>query len=119
MTEVLPYLQIFMTEELSETEIAELAAKQLEITTQYTRTPEQDALDNAEGDSEEGQDSNGEGQQGTQPDWMNYPIDQATGHRVDPVTGEHMDPDTGDPIGGNQEFIGSDVPTNPGIIDPQ
>lgn len=35
LTEVLPYLQIFMTEELSEAEVAELEARELEITTMY------------------------------------------------------------------------------------
>ena len=40
LTEVLPYLNIFMTEELSEKEIQELAEKQIEITNQYTQTPE-------------------------------------------------------------------------------
>jgi len=40
LTEVLPYLQIFMTEELSEEEQAELAARQLEITNQYQPTVE-------------------------------------------------------------------------------
>ena len=37
LTEVLPYLNIFMTEELSEKEIQELAEKQIEITNQYTQ----------------------------------------------------------------------------------
>ncbi len=37
LTEVLPYLNIFMTEELSEEEIEELKERQLEITTQYSR----------------------------------------------------------------------------------
>ena len=40
LTEVLPYLNIFMTEELSEKEIQELAEKQIEITNQYTQKPE-------------------------------------------------------------------------------
>lgn len=40
LTEVLPYLQIFMTEELSEEEQAELAGRQLEITNQYKPTVE-------------------------------------------------------------------------------
>ena len=39
LTEVLPYLNIFMTEELSEKEIQELAEKQIEITNQYTQSP--------------------------------------------------------------------------------
>ena len=40
LTEVLPYMGIYMTEELSEAEIQELAEKQLEITSQYTTQTE-------------------------------------------------------------------------------
>jgi stage V sporulation protein D (sporulation-specific penicillin-binding protein) len=37
LTEVLPYLNIFMTEELTESEIAELNEKQLAVTTMYAQ----------------------------------------------------------------------------------
>ena len=40
LTEVLPYMNIFMTEELSDEEREELAARQLEVTNKYTQTPE-------------------------------------------------------------------------------
>jgi len=40
LTEVLPYLQIFMTEELSEAEIAELEERQLAITNMYSPKPD-------------------------------------------------------------------------------
>lgn len=42
LTEVLPYLNIFMTEELSETEIAELSEKELAITTMYAEQIEEE-----------------------------------------------------------------------------
>jgi stage V sporulation protein D (sporulation-specific penicillin-binding protein) len=46
LTEVLPYLNIYMTEDLSEKEIAELNALQLEITSQYSQKPEDEAVEN-------------------------------------------------------------------------
>ncbi|MDE6014639.1 MAG: penicillin-binding protein 2 [Acetatifactor sp.] len=51
LTEVLPYLNIFMTEELSDTERAELQERQLAITTMYAEQIEQEkreALEAAE-----------------------------------------------------------------------
>ena len=126
LTEVLPYLQIFMTEELSEEEIAELAEKQLEITTMYA--PEQ------EGDSQEGEDSGQEetgqgedGQEDTQNpdetgggnnDWQNFPKDPVTGNLVNPETGAQIDPETGYPAEGNFNPMGSDVPVNPNLENP-
>ena len=93
LTEILPYLNIYMTEELSEDEIKELEAKQLEITRQYTQTPEQDDLEQAQGEGED----TGEGEQeDNQPEWMSYPIDPETGYRVDPATGEYLDAETGE-----------------------
>lgn len=105
LTEVLPYLNIYMTEELTESEIKELEELQLAITNQYTQTPEDEDLDSMEsqepeqdpGNPEDSQDPEGD----SQPAWMSFPIDPATGHRVDPDTGEHYDPDTGDAIDGS------------------
>lgn len=42
LTEILPYLNIFMTEELSETELAELAEKELAVTTMYAEQLEEE-----------------------------------------------------------------------------
>lgn len=72
LTEVLPYLNIFMTEELSEEEIQELNEKQLEITNMYTQKPEEDALDEEGEGTEEAAEDN--------PVWMSYPQDP--GNRV-------------------------------------
>lgn len=129
LTEVLPYMQIFMTEELSEKEVQELAEKKLEITNQYTQKPEEEALEDLEGDNPEGE--NGDGESGNsdndtedgesapaEPEWMSYPIDPATGYRVNPETGEKMDADTGDPVDGDLEPMGEDVPVNPAIQNP-
>ena len=91
LTEVLPYLNIFMTEELSEKEIQELAEKQIEITNQYTQKPEDgdtqnngDAADTASDPADQTGGENtetGEGEESptTSEDWRNYPVDPATG----------------------------------------
>lgn len=116
LTEVLPYLGIYMTEELSEQELAELQEKQLEITRQYTAPSEDSVSDNEEGnmDGTEGSDGNqsgdasqtgenGEGEEDKEPNtpWKNFPIDPETGYAVNPETGEKVDPDTGQSVGEN------------------
>lgn len=110
LTEVLPYLNIFMTEELSDKEREELEQLQIQI-----RTPEggQQELDeegnpiNPE-ETEEGSEE-GEEQEKTEDEpedtvdreiWRDFPIDPATGYRVDPNTGNLYDPDLGTLIGG-------------------
>ena len=97
-----------MTEELSEDEIKELEAKQLEITSRYTQTPEQDDLEQIQGEGS-GEDT-GEGEQGeNQPDWMSFPIDPETGYRVDPSTGNYLDAETGELINKTVDAIPSDM----------
>lgn len=104
LTEVLPYLNIYMTEELSESEMQELEALNLENTNKYAPSPEEEDLDQLE-DEEEGQPVDDEEAQNTVPIWMTFPIDPETGHRVDPNTGAHIDADTGDPISGRLDAI--------------
>ena len=125
LTEVLPYLNIYMTEELSETEIEELNALQLEITSQYTQTPEEEALENLEG-ADNGSGATGDGtangtaggqEATTSTEWLNYPIDPATGYRVNPDTGEYLDAETGVAI--NFSSMGSDVPVNENLLNNQ
>ena len=95
-TEVLPYENIFMTEELSAKEQKELEDRQLEITLQYGK-----ALENPD-QPEETQE---ETVQEKEPVWKSFPIDPATGCRKDPNTGELLDPDTGDPITATMKSI--------------
>ncbi len=122
LTEVLPYLNIFMTEELSEAEVQELADMQLAITNQYTQKPEEEALENLEGDEGDGSGENTDGEGAnadnpvgedtaggetpTEPAWKSFPIDPNTGYRVDPATGLSYDPDTGDAIEGGVDPLG-------------
>ncbi len=105
LTEVLPYLNIFMTEELSESEIRELEALNLEIMTEYIRKPEGST---GEGGTETGDPGTNTG---SEP-WQSFPVDPESGYRVDPATGYHYDAQEGflvDPV------MGADGPVNPDI----
>ncbi len=105
LTEVLPYLGIYMTEALSEDEMKELEERQLEITNRYTTQPEESSEEEPEesGEDPEGAGTEGDGE-GSEPEptvntpWKDFPIDPVTGYAVNPETGESVDPDTGDPI---------------------
>lgn len=126
LTEVLPYLNIYMTEELSEKEIAELKELQLEITTQYTQTPEQDALEELDGasDAEGGEAGTEEGEGETagavdQAPWKSFPTDSATGNYINPETGEQIDPDTGNVIGAAASAFDDNVPVNSNLLNGQ
>ncbi len=140
LTEALPYLNIFMTEEVSEEERQELEALQLSITSQYTQTPESgEEPENGEGaeGNQTGQEGNngtgGEGnggtgseggQEGNSPEggqgaaeqpWMAYPVDPETGYRVDPATGRSYDAQTGEPIDQGESVPDPGIPVNPNL----
>lgn len=115
LMEVLPYMNIFMTEELSQSEIEELNALQLEITRQYTEPPQE-----GEGEGNPGTSApTGEGGQGADPGqvppWMNYPIDPDTGCRVDPQTGQKYDAQTGLPVEDVPDTPDMGIPVNPNL----
>lgn len=109
LTEVLPYLNIYMTEELSEDEMAELASKQMEITNNYTQMPEEDALTQEGEGAVEEEDT---AEEVNLPEWMSFPIDEATGYRKDPANGNLLDPITGELVQGNSDAIGTDSGTD-------
>lgn len=108
LTEVLPYLNIFMTEELSESEIEELNERKLAITTQYGKTEETEG--ETESSEEETMTEGEEGTEGeetpTEPAWKSFPIDPATGYAINPDTGEYVDPETGWVIDGGSMLEG-------------
>ena len=111
LTEVLPYLNIFMTEELSDTEREELAALNLEITTQYGQQNPDTTPEEGDGETQPGQPEVGE----EQPAWMSYPVDPMTGYRVDPETGYKYDAQEGFLVEGDENVMGEDGPVNPNI----
>ena len=108
LTEVLPYMGIFMTEELSDSEREELEALQIEI---RTAPATEDMTEEGGGTTEEGtgeengEDTGTEGEEETEKEevWKSFPIDPATGYAVDPNTGDMVDPVTGAVIGGSYD----------------
>lgn len=101
LTEVLPYMNIFMTEELSDKEKEELEELRQQLTIP------QNPGDGEQGEGTEGEgDNNGEGEQGEEGEgtpeggeasqvWKTFPIDPETGYAIDPETGYVVDPETG------------------------
>mgnify|MGYP002672143826 FL=1 len=112
LTEVLPYLNIFMTEELSDEERAELEELQIQIRTPQTEETEEEVdeegnpIENPDGEdtTEEEIDNPDEaGEEGTEANtevWKSFPVDPETGYLVDPSTGDLIDPDMGTVISG-------------------
>ena len=110
LTEVLPYLNIYMTEELSEQEMEELALLQMEILSPITPDGEEDEEAEEEEEERPVHERN--------EIWRTFPIDPETGFAVDPDTGDFIDRSTGVTIGGSFSSIGFDiVPPVHGIDD--
>lgn len=98
LMEVLPYMGIFMTEELSEKELKELEEKKLEDTRKYgTPVVKEASTDPAD-----------YGDMGTTPAWKSFEKDPETGYYIDPNTNELLDPETGNPVGTNYDPIPSE-----------
>ena len=108
MTEVLPYLNIYQTQELTEDEIEEMKQKE-ELAAQSVSENSisgnevnesvsgNAANQNTEGESGETGDST-QAEEETQSEEKEIQIDPETGYAIDPVTGEFLDPQTGAPI---------------------
>ncbi|MCL2050167.1 MAG: penicillin-binding protein 2 [Lachnospiraceae bacterium] len=112
LTEVLPYLNIYMTEELSEKEREELEALQLEILSPIVPGSEEDE---DEGDiNEEDLELPPAARAAV---WRTFPVDQETGYAVDPDTGAFVDRETGVSIGGSFTSPGFDILPPVGGID--
>lgn len=130
LTEVLPYMGIFMTEELSDKEREELEALQIEIMTPVV-TEEEEPLEGEEGDNPIGEnegENEGENPEGTGGEeegnpheevWKTFPIDPATGYAIDPDTGNYVDPDTGAVLGGSYEGGRSNADTGQSGEEPE
>lgn len=117
LTEVLPYLNIYMTEELSEDERAELEALQLSDTLALGKDADisgnsseetsedtaQEGAENADGETASGEgDTAAEGAaeessaaESTEEIWKSFETDPETGYKIDPNTGALVDPETG------------------------
>ncbi len=113
LTEVLPYLGIYMTEELSDAEIKELEEKKLENTYKFNETSGETQETKEEEYITEGTivDPTGESAN-IYPKWMTYPVDPVTGYRIDPETGQKYDASTGELATEDNESMGEEVPVN-------
>lgn len=111
LTEVLPYLNIYMTEELSDKERAELEEKNLANTIKYNNSDEEiSSEENLE--SETSTEETEEVHEAAPQPWKDFPIDASTGYAVDPNTGDYVDPVTGAVIGLEQDLPETGVLNN-------
>ena len=113
LTDVLPYLHIYMTEPLSDKEKAELEEKNLTDTHEFaagasseTETMEDASLEETPEETPAPEEVHEE------PDepWRDFAIDPDTGYAVDPNTGAYVDPQTGATIGLNENLPGGGAP---------
>lgn len=95
LTDVLPYMHIFMTEELSEEEEREMQERGNRLSTLSANTADGGTV-SENGASEEpisDDPSEDDGHRG-----VSVTIDPVTGYAIDPLNGEYLDPETGAPI---------------------
>lgn len=97
MTEVLPYMNIFMTEELSESEQKEL----LELHPYVNNSVSENTIS---GNATSGNSVSGNSVSSNSSN-SKVVIDSATGYAIDPITGEFLDPITGEPINSKTSFM--------------
>ncbi|MCM1175414.1 MAG: penicillin-binding protein 2, partial [Blautia sp.] len=107
LMEVLPYLNIFMTEELSEKEVEELNELQLQIT---MRQQEEEGEGEGEEAGEEEEEPEPESAADTET-WKTFPRDEESGYLKDPGTGNLVDPDTGASVSGDPLITGGENDT--------
>jgi len=111
LTEVLPYLNIYMTEELSDREREELMQLQIEILSPLIAGQDED-------DEDETAEDTADTPPGRVDVWRSFPIDAETGYAIDPDTGAFVNRHTGETIGGSFSSVGFDIlPPIDGIDD--
>ncbi len=129
LTEVLPYLNIFMTEELSDKEREELEALKIQVkmadggSQEDAQTDEEGSPAEPEGGGEGGEEGTGEEQEESQASevWKSFPKDPETGYLKDPDTGFLYDPDSGAQINGGSLLGEGEIQqeTDPGSTEEQ
>ncbi|MBR5765428.1 MAG: cell division protein FtsI [Lachnospiraceae bacterium] len=100
LTEVLPYMHVFMTEELTDEEKAELDEAALTFAQSAGKTLSENETV-SENDIEE--ETNDDSvivfeEQEAEKEKPEYKLDPVTGYPIDPETGAVLDPDTGQPV---------------------
>ena len=116
MTEVLPYMNIFMTEPLTEEEQAELAEKELQFSAGSRGVSGNSVSENTVSENSVSENSvsandapseavsgNEAGEEGVSSNEIRY--DPETGYPIDPNTGQVLDPETLQPIDGDSSLF--------------
>ena len=122
LTEVLPYQNIYMTQDLSESEALALMELQTQILSPLLTGGMGDDDPDGEGDMDNTGDRDDDGD-AEEPYvhievWRSFAIDPESGYAIDPDSGEFVDPETGATIGGSFTGVGFDVvPPVAGIDD--
>lgn len=102
LTDVLPYMHIFMTEELSEEE-----ERELEERGNYLSTLSANAVDDGtiSGNDASGDATPDDHTDNDAPAGITIKIDPETGYAIDPLNGEYLDPVTGVPINPDSSIL--------------
>ena len=126
LTEVLPCLNIFMTEELSDSEREELDELHIQLKMPQ-KNSEEELLDEegnpidpeAEGAQED--DENGETpeEKESREVWRTFPLDPETGYLKEPGTGYLYDPETGSQVYGGSLLGEDEVQNSEGEDEPE
>lgn len=103
MTEVLPYMNIFRTEELTDEQKAELEALHI-LQGENTEEEGQESEGQEGQEGQDGEASEGENQEGGDPE-VTYQIDPETGNAIDPNNGEQLNPSTFEPVNGTSSDL--------------
>lgn len=116
LTEVLPYMNIFRTEELTEAEAAELAEKELNFSagSSLEETQENDEDEAGQPEITVSDETNEEEEK---PKERKIEYDPETGYAIDPTTGDLLDPETGRPIDPHVSDLADVVTMRPVIIE--
>ena len=116
LTSVLPYMNIYMTEELSDKERQELEDRGAKILEEAQDALSGDTVsENSVSENSAGDGSEGDGTGTTEvieldvnvpeQQTVDVQIDENTGYAIDPLTGEFLDPETGEPINGESSIF--------------
>ncbi|MDE6712554.1 MAG: cell division protein FtsI [Lachnospiraceae bacterium] len=102
LTDVLPYMHIFMTEELSEEEERELEERGNRLSTLSANAVDDGTIsgNDASGDTTPDDHTDNDA-----PAGITIKIDPETGYAIDPLNGEYLDPVTGVPINPDSSIL--------------
>lgn len=126
LTEVLPSLNIFMTEELSDSERKELDELHIQLKMPQADSEEQltdedgNPIDpEAEGEQEDNENEETPEEKERREVWRTFPLDPETGYLKEPGTGYLYDPETGSQVYGGSLLGEDEVQNSEGEDEPE